>query len=87
MVYERKSMRYTDRKKAFISSFLILFSLIIFAGILTRVIPTGAFERKNISGTVTINWKSFKYTSEEKLPIWRWFTAPIETLWSKEAPK
>lgn len=69
-------------KKAFIQSFLILFLLMITAGVLTRIIPTGSFERA-IPGdsTSAILPGSFKLTAQSPLAIWHWLTAPIEVLY------
>lgn len=73
-------------KKAFISSVLILLALMILSGILTNVIPTGKYERELVDGRVVINPDSFRFTNESSYPIWRWFTAPFEVLWSSDAP-
>lgn len=72
-------------KKAFISSVLILLVLMIIAGILTNIIPTGNYERELVEGRVVINPDSFRFTNESSYPIWRWFTAPFEVLWSNDA--
>lgn len=66
-------------KKAFIQSALILLLLIIGAGILTRVLPAGIFERfTSPDGTLISSYQSIP---RPDYPIWRWFTAPIEVLW------
>ena len=41
-------------KKAFIQSALILLLLMIIAGVLTRVLPTGLFERQVVDGRTLI---------------------------------
>ena len=41
--------------------FVILFTLIIFASILTYVIPAGHFERIELNGRMVIDPKSFSY--------------------------
>lgn len=71
-------------KKLFLSTMVILLILMIGAGILTRVIPTGSYERIIIDGRETINPNSFHFTESDPLPIWRWFTAPLEVLWSDD---
>jgi uncharacterized ion transporter superfamily protein YfcC len=69
-------------KKAFIQSFLILFLLVMVAGILTRVVPTGTFARVDpANSSSAIIPGSFKLTSQAPLAIWHWFTAPVEVLW------
>lgn len=71
-------------KKAFIQSFLILLLLMIVAGVLTRVVPTGTFETVVTDGRSTIVPGSFRFIDQETLPVWRWFTAPIEVLWGPD---
>ena len=70
--------------RTFVTSAIILLLLMIAAGILTRVIPSGTYERTTVEGVTTIVPDSFAYTSQSPLPIWRWFTAPIEVLWSSD---
>ncbi len=67
-------------KKAFFQAFTILLVFMIFAGILTRVIPAGQFARIEVDGREVIDTESFTYTDAAPYPIWRWFTAPIEVL-------
>ena len=74
-------------KKAFLSSFFILLGLIIFAGILTLVVPTGSYERQIVNGSEVFNWESFSFTQEGKLPFYRWFTAPLEVLVTSDGVK
>ena len=72
-------------KRSFISSVIILLVLIIGAGILTLVIPSGEFERAIIDGKEAIVPGTFAFTDGEGYPVWRWFTAPFEVLWSEDA--
>ena len=72
-------------KKAFIQSFLILLLLMVIAGVLTRVIPAGSYERMVQNGRTLIDPTSYHATDRVLLPIWRWFTAPVETLWGPDA--
>jgi len=67
-------------QKAFIQSAIILLALIITAGILTRVIPAGQFQRMDVDGRETIVSDSFTLTARPDYPVWRWFTAPLEVL-------
>lgn len=69
-------------KKAFITSASIIFALLIVAGILTLVIPTGRYQRVVENGIETVKPGSFTFTSEKRLPIYRWFTAPVEVLFA-----
>ena len=72
-------------KKAFIQSALIILLLMLVAGVLTRVLPTGSYERILVDGRLVINPDSFQVTSGVHYPIWRWFTAPIEVLWGPDS--
>jgi uncharacterized ion transporter superfamily protein YfcC len=67
-------------RNSFIQSFIILFVLMILAGILTRVIPAGSFTRLEVDGAQVIQPGSFALTERPDYPIWRWFTAPVEVL-------
>nr|WP_202707974.1 AbgT family transporter [Sporosalibacterium faouarense] len=81
---EQVSNSLNISKKSFISSVLILLVLILIAGVLTQIIPSGSYERELINGRETINPDSFHYTKEVTYPIWKWFTAPVEVLWSDD---
>ncbi|MBQ9960485.1 MAG: YfcC family protein [Firmicutes bacterium] len=72
-------------KKSFFSSVAILLMLMIGAGILTNVIPSGAFEKVLIDGKEAIVPGTFEFTGEGGYAVWRWFTAPVEVLWSPDA--
>lgn len=72
-------------KKAFIQSALILFALIIAAGLLGIAIPSGSFETESVNGRSVIIPGTFQYTDAPDYPVWRWFTAPIEVLWGPDA--
>lgn len=69
-------------KRAFIQSLVILFVLMMIAGILTLVIPAGQYTRIEVDGRETIDPASFQLIERPDYPIWRWFTAPIEVLGS-----
>ena len=71
-------------KKAFIQSALILLLLMIIAGVLTRVLPTGLYERQVVDGRTIITPDSYQAVARPDYPIWRWFTAPIEVLWGPD---
>jgi len=64
-------------KKAFLNVIYILFFLILSAGIVTLIIPSGAFDRES-DGTIISG--SFTFLSEKTYPIWRILTAPFEVL-------
>ena len=72
-------------KRTFIIAFVILFLLIVTVGILTQVIPTGSFSREIVDGRETIIEGSYQLTNQAKLPVYRWFTAPVEVLFSADS--
>ena len=72
-------------KKAFIQTFIILLVIITFAGILTRVVPAGSYNRVEQNGQSVIDPSSYHLTAQNPLPIWRWFTAPVEVLWGPDS--
>jgi uncharacterized ion transporter superfamily protein YfcC len=67
-------------KKAFIQAVLVIFVLMIVAGILTQVVPAGQYTRVMQNGREVIDASSFSYVERPNYPIWRWFTAPVEVL-------
>jgi uncharacterized ion transporter superfamily protein YfcC len=66
--------------KAFIQSAVILFVLMIAAGVVTLVIPAGSYSRIIQEGRSVIDPNSFQYIARPDYPIWRWLIAPIEVL-------
>ncbi len=70
--------------KAFIQAVLIIFALMMVSGILTRVIPAGSYERVMLEGREVIDPASFQFTSRPDFPVWRWFTAPVEVLFTPD---
>ncbi len=72
-------------KKAFVQSVIILFVIMMIAGLLTRVIPAGTFQRMSDAGRELINPDSFQFTERPDYQIWRWFTAPVEVLWGEDS--
>jgi uncharacterized ion transporter superfamily protein YfcC len=73
-------------RRAFIQSILILFILMMIAGILTLVIPAGAYDTMEVDGRQMIDPSSFHYVEKPEYPVWRWFVAPIEVLGSEAGP-
>ena len=69
-------------QRAFIQSLVILFVLMLLAGILTLVVPSGQYARIQANGHQTIDPASFQFTQHPDYPIWRWFIAPVEVLGS-----
>lgn len=73
-------------KRAFLTTALITLSLMIVSGILTRIIPSGTYQRQAVGGVVTILPDSFRLVEKVPLPVYRWFTAPVEVLYGENAP-
>lgn len=71
--------------RAFLQSLIILFALMMLAGVLTRVVPAGQYQRVEVNGIKTIDPTTFQYVPSPDYPLWRWFTAPIEVLWGPDA--
>ncbi len=69
-------------KRAFIQSLLILFVLMMVAGVMTLVIPAGKYAHVVVNGRDSIDPASFQVTARPDYPIWRWFLAPFEVLGS-----
>jgi len=71
--------------KAFFASFLILFALMVASGVLTRVVPSGRFDRKGSGAGATVLADSYHEVAHPDYPVWRWFAAPIEVFGSEDA--
>ncbi len=71
-------------KKTFLTAVAILGILMLVAGILTRVIPAGSYDRVMVDGREVVQQGTFHYTSGNGYPVWRWFTAPVEVLWGPD---
>jgi uncharacterized ion transporter superfamily protein YfcC len=69
-------------KKAFIQSLVILFVLMMLAGVLTRILPAGQYALMDSNGRQVIDPASYHIVPHPDYPIWRWFVAPIEVLGS-----
>ena len=64
--------------KSFLSTCAILLAVMIFVGILTYVIPAGSYQT---SADGKIIPDSFALLEQQtRLPVYRWFTAPVEAL-------
>lgn len=67
--------------KPFITSVAIILALMLVSGILTRVLPAGQYQYTEIEGRRAVVQGSYVETGTTTLPVWRWFTAPVEVLW------
>ncbi|MEA4908851.1 MAG: YfcC family protein [Chloroflexi bacterium] len=70
--------------KAFIQAVVIIFILMMVSGILTRVIPAGQYARIQLDGREVIDPNSFQYVARPDFQVWRWFTAPVEVLFTPD---
>jgi uncharacterized ion transporter superfamily protein YfcC len=71
--------------RAFIQSVVILFVLMLAAGLLTVVLPAGSYTRNQVDGREVIDPASFQFIDRPDYPAWRWLTAPIEVLAGPDA--
>ena len=71
--------------KSFLSSLVILLILMIASGMLTRILPPGEYDRIIVEGRETIDINSFEFIEKQNYPVYRWFTAPVEVLWSEDS--
>ena len=69
--------------RAFVLAFCILIGLMIISGVLTRIVPPGQYERTVTEGRVVIVPGTFRLVEHPTLPVWRWFTAPVEVLFAE----
>lgn len=72
-------------KKAFLSAIVILLCLMVFAGVLTRVVPSGQYERTMADGREMVVPGSYTPVEVSPPPLWRWFAAPVEVLWGADS--
>ena len=70
--------------KAFALSALIILILMIASGILTKVLPSGLYERVVSEGRTLVVSGSYREIPGPSYPVWRWFTAPIELLFGPD---
>jgi uncharacterized ion transporter superfamily protein YfcC len=70
--------------KAFLQAVAIIFVLMMVSGVLTRVIPAGQYARTLEDGREVIDPASFKFIEHPIFPVWRWFTAPVEVLFTSD---
>lgn len=67
--------------RSFVTSVAVLATLMLAAGILTRVIPSGSFERTTgTDGAAVVVPGTWHATERPDYPVWRWATAPLEVL-------
>lgn len=69
-------------KNAFLLAFVIILALMIVSGILTRVVEPGSYDRVEMDGRIAVVPGSYHAVEVPKVPILRWFTAPVEVLYA-----
>ncbi len=67
-------------KKSFFTSLAILVAVVVFVGILTFVITPGQFQYDTDGKIIPGTWQEVAVSDTNRLPIYRWITAPIEAL-------
>jgi uncharacterized ion transporter superfamily protein YfcC len=70
--------------RAFLLSAAIILTLMVFSGILTKVLPSGTFERIVSEGRVLVVNGGYHEINRPDYPFWRWFTAPLEVLFGPD---
>jgi len=70
--------------KAFYLAAVIILALMIVSGILTRILPAGAYERIESEGRTLVVDGSYREIARPDYPFWRWFTAPFELLFGPD---
>jgi len=70
--------------KAFYLAAVIILALMIVSGILTRMLPAGAYERIESEGRTLVVDGSYREIARPDYPFWRWFTAPFELLFGPD---
>ncbi|MBN2510027.1 MAG: YfcC family protein [Spirochaetales bacterium] len=71
--------------EAFILSVVIILLLMITAGVLTLLLPSGSYDRVVADGRTMIVPGSFRNVEKPAYPFWRWFTAPVEVFAGPDA--
>jgi len=71
--------------KSFYLAVLIILGLMIVSGILTRVLPSGEYDRISSEGRTLVVNGSYHQISKPSYPVWRWFTAPVEVLFGPDS--
>ena len=66
--------------KAFLTSIIVIFSLMIITFILTKIIPSGSYERTIIQGRTIIDTSKPFLLKEVNFPFWKWLLSPILVL-------
>jgi len=68
--------------RAFITTIAIILALMIGSGILSYVVPAGSYSHVVEGGVDRVVPGTYAPGHRPDYPAWRWFTAPVEVLWS-----
>ena len=72
--------------KTFIGTVVLLLAIMVLAGVLTQVLPQGHYDYAEADGRRLIVPGTYTESAEgARLPVWRWFTAPVEVLGTDKA--
>jgi uncharacterized ion transporter superfamily protein YfcC len=71
-------------KKAFLTSFFVLFALMVGSGVLGLLVPSGSYDRMPGGNGLQVVADSYKVIEKAPYPVWRWLTAPVEVLFSTD---
>ena len=72
-------------KRTFITTAAMLLGVMIFAFILTQMVPMGVYQRTITDGREVVVADSFTQTEGARLPVWRVVTAPFEVFAGPDA--
>ena len=70
--------------RSFYLAAVIILALMIVSGILTKIMPAGAYDRIESEGRTLVVNGSYQEIVRPDYPFWRWFTAPIEVLFGPD---
>lgn len=66
--------------KAFLTSIIVIFILMVVTFILTKIIPSGSYERIEIAGKTIIDTSKPFTLKEVNFPFWKWLLSPFLVL-------
>ncbi len=72
-------------RRAFVGTAVMLLVIMAVAGILTLTVPQGQFDRVVVDGQETIVKDTYRLVEAQRLPVWRWLTAPFEVFAGPDA--
>ncbi|HZH58962.1 MAG TPA: YfcC family protein [Metabacillus sp.] len=74
------SLQKPKKKLAMPDVFIILFSFLILAFILSYIVPSGTYERVDMDGKTVVDPESFQYIDKEPMSIMDLFTSIVQGL-------